>query len=58
MALPPQRQVDVTSICVTAQYTLTIPSNKEYSVPQVRMLLNEVAKALGRKVTIQEWLSL
>ena len=39
-------------------YTLTIPSNKEYSVPQIKMLLNELELAIGRKITIEEWHSL
>lgn len=37
------------------QHRLTIPSNAEYSVPQLRMLLREVADILGREVTLKEW---
>ena len=39
-------------------YTLTIPSNKEYSMPQVKMLLNEIEHEIGRKITLEEWNSL
>jgi hypothetical protein len=35
-------------------YTLTIPSDKEYSVPQIRTLLAEIELAIGRKITIEE----
>ena len=34
---------------------LTIPSNTEYSVPQIRMMLNEVEVILGRTITADEW---
>jgi len=34
---------------------LTIPSNTEYSVPQLRMTLNEVEIILGRAITVDEW---
>jgi len=34
---------------------LTIPSNTEYSVPQLRMMLNEVEGILGRAITADEW---
>jgi hypothetical protein len=36
-------------------YTFTVPSNKEYSMPQVRMLLSEVEEGIDRKITIEEW---
>ena len=39
-------------------YTLTVPGNKEYSMPQVKMLLNEIEEGIGRKITIEEWNSL
>ena len=35
-------------------YTLTLPSNKEYSVPQVRMLLNEIQRGIGKKIALEE----
>ena len=36
-------------------YTLTLPSNKEYSVPQVRMLLKQIEYGLQRPITLEEW---
>ena len=33
----------------------TIPSNPEYSVPQLRELLKEVGQLLERPVTLEEW---
>ena len=36
-------------------YTLTLPSNKEYSVPQVKMLLNEIERGINRRINIEEW---
>jgi predicted RNA binding protein YcfA (HicA-like mRNA interferase family) len=40
---------------VYEQHRLTIPSNKEYSVPQLRMMLREVEEITGRQITIDEW---
>lgn len=37
------------------QHRLTIPSNDEYSVPQLRMMIREVEAILGRTVTAKEW---
>ena len=39
-------------------HRLTIPSNKDYSVPQVRMMLHEVEEIIGREITAGEWESL
>ena len=36
-------------------YTLTLPNNKEYSVPQVKMLLNEIERGMSKRVSIIEW---
>ena len=33
----------------------TIPTNAEYSVPQVRMLVRQVESILGRGIPWQEW---
>ena len=33
----------------------TIPSNADYSVPQLRMLLRQVETLLGRKISAEEW---
>jgi hypothetical protein len=40
---------------VYEQHRLTIPSNKEYSVPQLRMMLREVESIIGRQIPIDEW---
>ncbi len=37
------------------QHRLTIPSNAEYSVPQLRMMLREVEGILDRSLTVEEW---
>ncbi|MCA1568001.1 MAG: type II toxin-antitoxin system HicA family toxin [Acidobacteria bacterium] len=37
------------------QHRLTIPSNSEYSVPQLRMMLREVEAITGRQITAEEW---
>jgi hypothetical protein len=43
---------------VLGQHRQTIPTNSEYSVPQVRMLLRQVEGMLGRKISADEWESL
>jgi len=40
------------------QHRQTIPSNAEYSVPQLKMLLRQVGEILGRKILAEEWESL
>jgi len=40
---------------VFGQHRLTVPSNKEYSVPQLRMMSREVADVMGRQITADEW---
>ena len=40
---------------VIGQNRLTLPSNPEYSVPQLRMMLREVGAMLGREITLEEW---
>lgn len=37
------------------QHRQTIPTNSEYSIPQVRMLFRQVESILGRKVSVDEW---
>ena len=37
------------------QYRLAIPSNNEYSVHQLRMMLQEVEEILEREITLEEW---
>ena len=38
------------------QHRLAIPSNAEYSIAQLWMLVREVEEILGREITIEEWL--
>jgi hypothetical protein len=40
---------------VYGQHRLTIPSNTEYSVPQLRMMIHEVELIIGRQVSADEW---
>jgi len=37
---------------------LSIPSNAEYSVPQLRVLIREVEAVIGRSVPLEEWQTL
>ena len=37
------------------QHRLAIPSNPEYSVPQLRMMLREIEVIIGRKISSAEW---
>ena len=32
-----------------------IPRNHEYSVPQLKMLIRQVAEKLGREISAEEW---
>jgi len=43
---------------ILSQHRQTIPSNSEFSVPQVRMLLRQVESILGRPISLDEWNSL
>jgi hypothetical protein len=36
-------------------YTLTLPGNKEYSVPQVKMLLKEIEVGIKKKLPLDMW---
>lgn len=40
---------------VHGQHRLAIPSNAEYSVPQLRMLIQEVEGIVGREIPTDEW---
>jgi len=37
------------------QNRLTVPSNSEYSVPQLKMMLREVSEILGREILPEQW---
>ena len=36
-------------------YTLTLPSNEEYSISQLKMLLREIEDGIERKLSLNEW---
>lgn len=40
---------------VLGSHRLTVPSNPEYSVPQLRMMLREAEEILGRPISLEEW---
>lgn len=40
---------------VFGKYRMAIPSNAEYSVPQLRMMIREVEEILNRKINVNEW---
>lgn len=40
---------------IFAQFRLTIPSNSEYSVPQLKMMIREVETIIGREISVEEW---
>lgn len=37
---------------------LTIPSNNEYSVAQLRMMIREVEEIVDRSISFEEWVDL
>ena len=43
---------------VFEKHRLSIPSNAEYSVPQLKMMLNEVELILSRAISLEEWADL
>jgi hypothetical protein len=40
---------------VYEQHRLAIPSNAEYSVPQLRAMIREAEEIIGRSITAVEW---
>lgn len=40
---------------VCKKQRLTIPSNSEYSVPQLRMMIREIEDIIEREITLVEW---
>ena len=40
---------------VYKEHRLTIPSNREYSIPQLRMMLREIESILEREITMEKW---
>lgn len=43
---------------VWQQQRLAIPSNSEYSVPQLKMMLIEITEIIGREISVEEWQNL
>jgi hypothetical protein len=43
---------------ILAQHRLAIPSNAEFSISQLRMMLREVQEIVGRDIDPDEWNSL
>jgi hypothetical protein len=43
---------------VLREHRQTIPTNSEYSVPQIRMLVRQVESILARPISLDEWNSL
>lgn len=37
---------------------LTIPSNDEYSVPQLRMMIREIEEIIARRISLDRWVNL
>ncbi len=40
---------------VIENHRLAIPSNAEYSMPQLRVMIREVEEILDRKINLNEW---
>jgi hypothetical protein len=40
---------------VKSQDRLTLPSNAEYSVSQLKMMLREVSEIIGPEIGLDEW---
>jgi hypothetical protein len=34
---------------------LAIPSNNEYSIPQIKTMIDEVERLIEREINIEEW---
>ena len=39
-------------------YRQTIPSNADFSVPQLRMLVRQIEGIIGREIPVDEWIRL
>jgi len=40
---------------VYKQHRLAIPSNAEYSVPKLPMILREVEQIITRQISVEDW---
>ena len=36
-------------------FTLTLPGNTEYSVPQIKMLLKEIEVGIKKQIPLEDW---
>lgn len=43
---------------VLGHHRLAIPSNSDFSLPQLRMMMREVERIVGREITSDQWQSL
>ena len=39
-------------------FTVTLPNNSEYSVPQVKMLVKEIELGIKKRISLEEWSAL
>jgi len=53
----PILELDI-NLWFTKKHRLAIPTNNEYSVAQLRMMIREVKEIIGREITVEEWNSL
>ncbi len=40
---------------IFGEHRLAVPSNSEFSVPQLRMMIREIAQIIGRDIDSDEW---
>ena len=40
---------------VYQQHRLAVPTNPEYSIPQLRIMLQEVELIIGHEISVNEW---
>ncbi len=40
---------------ILKNHRLSIPSNAEYSIPQLKMMINEVESIIDRRIPDDEW---
>ena len=40
---------------IKGTHRLALPSNAEYSVPQLRMMIREIERIIGRELPLEEW---
>jgi hypothetical protein len=43
---------------IFASHRQTVPTNSEYSVPQIRMLVRQAETIIERKISLENWESL